>query len=246
MANRLEGKRAIVTGAGSGIGEAIATRFIEEGATVLIADISGAQNAVAERLGAKCRAIQTDVSKSEDIQAMIAAANEFMGGLDILVNNAAIEGGMAKTADYAEEEFDHVWRVNGLSVFLGMKYAIPLMAKDGGGSIINTASMAAMVAFPSMPAYCAAKGAVKMLSKCAAVEHAAEGIRVNSICPGTIMTNITKQLPPEYIDKIIAANPAGRIADPSEVGDLAVFLGSDESRFITGTEVLIDGGYTAV
>lgn len=246
MAGRLLGKRAIVTGAGSGIGEAIAKRFIEEGAKVLIADISGAQNEVAARLGANCIATHADVSSSEQVQAMFTMVEAEFGGLDILVNNAAIEGGLAPTGEYPEDEFDRVWQINGKSVFLCMRYGIPLMAKDGGGSIINTASMAAMVAFPNMTAYCAAKGAVKMMTKCAAVEHAAQGIRANSICPGTISTNITKQLPPEYIEKIIAANPAGRIAEPSEVGDLAVFLGSDESRFITATEVLIDGGYTAI
>lgn len=243
---RLEGKIAIVTGAGSGIGEAITERFIEEGAFVIAADISGNQNALAKRLGDKCTPTHTDVSKSVDVQALILLAKEKYGRIDILCNNASIEGSMAPTGEYSEEEFDKVWAVNGRSAFLGMRYGIPLMAANGGGSIINTVSMAAMVAFPNMPAYCAAKGAVKMLGKCAAVEHASQGIRVNSICPGTINTQITKALPPEYIGKIIEANPAGRIAEPREVGDLAVFLASDESRFITGTEILIDGGYTAV
>jgi NAD(P)-dependent dehydrogenase (short-subunit alcohol dehydrogenase family) len=246
MAGRLAGKVAVVTGAGSGIGHAIAERFIAEGARVVAVDISGNQNAVAKALGENCLPFQADVSKSADVQAMLSAAVSKFGGLNVLCNNAAIEGYMAPVGEYPEDEWEKVIAVNLRSVFLGMRYGIPLMLKGGGGSIVNTASMAAMVAFPTMAAYCAAKGGVKQLTKTAAVEYAAKGIRANSICPGTINTAITKALPPEYIKAIINANPVKRIAEPIEVAYLAVFLASDESSFITGTEITVDGAYTAV
>jgi NAD(P)-dependent dehydrogenase (short-subunit alcohol dehydrogenase family) len=177
---------------------------------------------------------------------MLKSAVSKFGRLDILCNNAGIDGVMALTGDYQEEDYDLIWSINGRAVFLGMRYAIPLMLQTGGGSIVNTASMASMVAFPQMVAYCAAKGAVLMMTKTTAVEYAAKGIRVNAICPGVIRTGITTHMPKEYIDAVAKVTPMGRIADATEVAQLAVFLGSDESSFITGTSVLIDGGYTAV
>jgi NAD(P)-dependent dehydrogenase (short-subunit alcohol dehydrogenase family) len=246
MTDRLRDKIALVTGAGSGIGRAIVERFIVEGARVVAVDISGRQNELAEALGPNCLPFHADVSRSQDVQAMLAAAISAFGGLHVLCNNAAIEGFMAPVADYPEDEWEKVIAINLRSVFLGMRYAIPLMLKNGGGSIVNTASMAAAVAFPNMSAYCAAKGGVKQLTKTAAVEYAAVGIRANAICPGTINTAITAALPPDYINAIIKANPVKRIADPIEVAHLALFLASDESSFITGTEITIDGGYTAL
>jgi NAD(P)-dependent dehydrogenase (short-subunit alcohol dehydrogenase family) len=246
MTDRLRGKVAVVTGAGSGIGKAIAELFITEGAKVVAVDISGNQDTVAASLGPNCVPFHADVSKSADVQAMLAAAVSKFGGLHVLCNNAAIEGHMAPVGEYPEDEWEKVMAINLRSVFLGMRYGIPVMLKAGGGSIVNTASMAAMVAFPNMAAYCAAKGGVKQLTKTAAVEYAAQGIRANAICPGTIKTAITAALPPEYIKAIIAANPVKRIAEPVEVAQLAVFLASDESSFITGTEITIDGGYTAI
>ena len=246
MTDRLRDKVALVTGAGSGIGNAIAERFIAEGAKVMAVDISGKQNDVAKTLGPRCSPFQADVSKSREVQAMLAAAISKFGGLHVLCNNAAIEGHMAPVGEYPEEEWEKVIAINLRSVFLGMRYGIPLMLQNGGGSIVNTASMAAAVAFPNMSAYCAAKGGVKQLTKTAAVEYAAMGIRANAICPGTINTAITAALPPEYIKAIINANPVKRIAEPIEVAHLAVFLASDESSFITGTEITIDGGYTAL
>jgi NAD(P)-dependent dehydrogenase (short-subunit alcohol dehydrogenase family) len=246
MTDRLRDKTALVTGAGSGIGRAIVERFIAEGARVVAVDISGKQNELADALGANCLPFHADVSRSQDVQAMMAAATSTFGALHVLCNNAAIEGFMAPVAEYPEDEWEKVIAINLRSVFLGMRYAIPLMLKNGGGSIVNTASMAASVAFPNMSAYCAAKGGVKQLTKTAAVEYAAVGIRANAICPGTINTAITAALPPDYINAIINANPVKRIADPIEVAHLALFLASDESSFITGTEITIDGGYTAL
>ena len=243
---RLQGMVAVVTGAGSGIGAAIAKMYIEEGASVVAVDISGAQEAVAKSLGDKCVPVRADVSKSADIQNMLAVAVEKFGRIDILVNNAGIEGVTVPTAEYPDDAFDKVIAVNLKSVFLGMKHAIPIMLKTGGGAIVNTASTAGLVAFPNMPAYCASKAAVMSLSKTTAMEYVKQGIRVNAICPGAIRTAISDSLPPELIQGVVDATPMARFADPSEVARLAVFLGCDDSSYITGTHVLIDGGYTSL
>ncbi|WP_019874056.1 SDR family NAD(P)-dependent oxidoreductase [Sporichthya polymorpha] len=244
MSGRLDGKVSIITGAGSGIGAATARRFHAEGAKVVLADISGAQEALAKELGDGALAVHADVSKGESVQAMVQSAVETFGGLHVLYNNAGIDGEIAAVADMSEEGWDQVQAINLRGVFLGIKYAVPAMIASGGGSIINTASMAATVAFPQMASYCAAKGGVVMLTKTAAAEYAAQKIRVNSISPGTIQTAITEHLPQDMITAIIARNPVGRIADAGEVASLALFLASDESAFITGSDYLIDGGYT--
>lgn len=244
MNGKLENKVAVVTGGGSGIGEAMAERFIREGAKVVIADISGAQDAVAERLGANCSAIRADVSRGADVRAIFERAKTKFGRLDILCNNAAIDGAMAKTGEYTEEDFDHVWAVNGRSIFLGMRYGIPLMLESGGGSIINTTSIASVVAFPTMIGYCAAKGAGLQMTRTAAAEYAAQGIRVNAILPGPVLTGITRHMPAEYIDAVKNAVPQRRMAEPAELANLALFLANDESSFITGAAMVADGGYT--
>lgn len=246
MGDRLAGKVAVVTGAGAGLGKAIVERFVREGAKVVAADISGKQNAVAEAAGEDCLPFQVDVSRSEEVKAMLALAVSRFGGLHVLCNNAGIQGAMASTADYDEEVYERVMAVNARGVYLGMRHAIPIMLAGGGGSIVNTASMAAVVAFPQMVGYCASKGAVRMMTKTTAVEYADKGIRVNCFCPGSIDTNMVAGMPRDYIDAVIAANPVKRIGHPREIADLALFLASDESSFITGTEVLIDGGYTAL
>lgn len=246
MSDRLRGKVAVISGAGSGMGAAMAKAFVAEGASVIAADISGKQNDVAREIGSACVPLRADVSSSADVQSMLQAALRSFGRLDIVCNNAGIDGEMAPLADTREEEFDRIWGINGRGVFLAMKYAIPILLKSGGGSIINTASMASVVAFPTMSAYCAAKGAVLLLTKTAAVEYANKGIRVNAICPGSIRTPMTMSMPPEYIDAVNKVTPVGRMGEPGEVANLAVFLASDESKFITGASVLIDGGYTSL
>jgi len=246
MAGRLDGKVAIITGAGSGMGEATAELFHREGAKVVLADISGQQEDVAKRLGDGAVAIHTDVSKAADVQAMVDTAVTTFGKLDVLYNNAGIDGHLALTGDYPEDAWNQVIAVNLTGPFLGMRYGIPAMLKTGGGSIISTASMAAHVAFPNMPAYCASKGGVLMLTKNAAAEYAQQGIRVNAILPGVIGTGMTKHLPADFIQNVKNATPQGRIADASEIATVALFLASDESSFITGQGIVVDGGYTTV
>lgn len=246
MTGKLDQKVSVVTGAGSGIGEGIVEEFVREGARVVAVDISGKQEDVAKRVGGDCLPVHADVSKSEDVQRMIESAVSHFGRLDVLCNNAGIDGAVALTGDYEEDEFDRVFQINGRGVFLGMKYGLQRMLENGGGTIVNTASMASMVAFPGMSAYCAAKGAVAMLTKNAAAEYSKKNIRVNAICPGPIRTEITNTLPPDLIEGVVNATPMGRYGTPSEVGKLAVFLASADSSFITGETILIDGGYTTI
>ena len=241
---RLAGKVAIVTGSASGIGRAMAKAFIREGAKVVIADNSGHQDRVASELGPYASPFPVDVRKSADVAAMVAHAVTTFGGLDILCNNAGLDGALAPLADYDEGEFDRVVAVNLRGVFLGMKYAIPAMRAAGGGAIVNTASIAGSVVMPQMPAYCAAKAGVMQLTKVAAVETARDGIRVNTICPGVIRTKMVAELPESFISGLEQSTPAGRIADPAEVANLAVFLASGESPFLTGVSINIDGGFT--
>ena len=245
MTSRLDGKVAVITGAGSGIGAAMAELFCGEGARVVLADVSGNERAVAERLGGAAVAVHTDVTRSDDIQAMLGTATSLFGRVDILCNNAGIEGDVVRTADCTEENFDRIWAVNGRAVFLGMRYGIPLLLEGGGGSIVNTASIAGLVAFPRMGAYCAAKGAVLMMTKTAAAEYAGRGLRVNAICPGAVETGMTASLGP-LIQGVKERTPMGRLATAAEVANLALFLASDEASFITGTAMLVDGGYTAL
>jgi NAD(P)-dependent dehydrogenase (short-subunit alcohol dehydrogenase family) len=246
MTGRLQGKAAIVTGAGSGMGWAIVERFCREGARVLAVDVTGKQEELAAQVGSACVPFQADVSSSEDVQAMLKRAKSEFGALHVLCNNAGIQGPIVAATEYPEDDYERVMAVNARSVFLGMRYGIPLMLESGGGSIVNTASMAAVVAFPQLLAYCGSKGAVRMMTKAAAIEYADQGIRVNCFCPGSIMTGMLSGMPDEYVDAVIQANPVKRVGEPREIADLALFLASDESTFITGTEIVIDGGYTAL
>ena len=246
MSGRLAGQVAVVTGAGSGMGRAMVKHFCAQGAKVIAADVSGKQDDLPAELGADCHATHADVSKSADVRAMLDLAVERFGRLDVLCNNAGINGQIAPTAEQDEDDFDLVLAINLRGVFLGMKHAIPLMLKTGGGSIVNTSSMASLVAFPGMAGYCASKGGVSMITKLTAAEYASQGIRVNAILPGAIDTGMTKALPKEYLEGAVAATLMGRIGTPDEIAHLAVFLASDESSFITGTLTPVDGGYTLV
>jgi NAD(P)-dependent dehydrogenase (short-subunit alcohol dehydrogenase family) len=251
--SKLAGKVTIVTGAGSGIGKATARLFADEGAAVVLADWDerggeGVLKELRER-SVPSTFCKTDVSKPEDVEAMVRTAVESYGKLDVIFNNAGIEGEMNKpTADCTLDNWHRVIEINLTGVFLGMKYAIPEMLNNGGGSVINNASVAGLVGFAGIPAYCAAKGGVVQLSKCAALEYAAQGIRVNAICPGIIRTpmverSIAGSAAAEEAFK--AFEPIGRFGTPEEVARLALFLASEDSSFCTGAPFIVDGGFVA-
>lgn len=250
---KLAGKVAIVTGAASGIGAATARLFADEGAKLVLADWDEERGQLVlsdvRSRGAEARFVKTDVSKPEDTEAMVRAAVESYGRLDVIFNNAGIEGEMNKpTADCTLENWQRVIGVNLTGVFLGMKYAIPEMLKSGGGSVINNASVAGLVGFAGIPAYCAAKGGVVQLTKCAALEYAAQGIRVNVICPGVIWTPMVERATGGSAEAEAAfksMEPVGRFGAPEEIARMALFLASDDSAFCTGAPFIVDGGFVA-
>jgi NAD(P)-dependent dehydrogenase (short-subunit alcohol dehydrogenase family) len=250
---KLEGKVVIVTGAASGIGEATAVLFADEGASVVVADddeVRGEQVAGEIRSGgARALFARTDVSNPDDVQAMVRVAIETYGRLDVIFNNAGIEGEMNKpTADCTLDNWHRVIEINLTGVFLGMKYAIPEMLKNGGGSIINNASVAGLVGFAGSPAYCASKGGVVQLTKCAALEYAKQGIRVNAICPGVIWTPMVQRATggsAETEEAFKALEPVGRFGTAEEIARMALFLACDDSAFCTGAPFIVDGGFVA-
>jgi NAD(P)-dependent dehydrogenase (short-subunit alcohol dehydrogenase family) len=247
MAGRaqLAGKVAIITGAGSGIGRASAELFAREGAKVVCADLSGKEEEVAAEIGDAAVAVRTDVTSVEDIKRMINVARDRFGRLDVLFNNAGTGGGKrALMADIDEESFDHQIAVHLKAVFLGMKYAIPVMLEHGGGSIINTASASGLVGWREISAYSAAKGGVVLLTKSAALDYAEMGIRVNAICPGMTWTGMTGKAT-GATPQTKPNQPMGRWGLPEELAAAALFLASDSSSFITGTAIPVDGGYVA-
>jgi NAD(P)-dependent dehydrogenase (short-subunit alcohol dehydrogenase family) len=251
--SKLTGRVAIVTGAASGIGEAAAVLFADEGASVVVADhdeVRGEQVAGSIRgRGAQALFARTDVSKPDEVEAMVRVATETYGRLDVIFNNAGVEGEMNKpTADCTLENWHRVLEINLTGVFLGMKYAIPEMLKSGGGSIINNASVAGLVGFAGSPAYCASKGGIVQLTKCAALEYAAQGIRANVICPGVIWTPMVARATggsTETEDAFKALEPVGRFGTPEEVARMALFLACDDSAFCTGAPFIVDGGFVA-
>jgi NAD(P)-dependent dehydrogenase (short-subunit alcohol dehydrogenase family) len=249
MAIRLKGKNAIVTGAGSGMGRAIAEAFAREGAMVLCADISGQQEETVAAIGEQALALHVDVTASEDIRRMIATAEARFGRLDILVNNAGIGGGMGPFHEQDDDAFDRVIAVNLRGVFLGMKYGIVSMLKTGGGTIVNTASAAGLVGTPGLSSYGASKGGVVQLTKTAALEYAQQNIRVNAICPGLVWTAMVpgsdgSRVPPAGTPPP-QGMPMGRWGLDTEIAATAVFLASDEAGYLTGAALPVDGGFTA-
>jgi len=249
---KLEGKVAIVTGAASGIGRASALLFAEEGARVVVADWDAAKGEEVARevkgKGGEAKFVKVDVSRAEDVQVMVNAAVESYGRLDVLFNNAGVEGEQAPTADCTLENFDRVIAINLRGVFLGMKYGIAAMLKTGGGSIINNASVAGLVGFTGIPAYSASKGGVIQLTKTAALEYAKEHVRVNAICPGVIWTPMVERFTSageEVRRALEAMEPVGRFGTAEEVARLALFLASEDSSFCTGAPFVVDGGFVA-
>lgn len=250
--SRLHDKVAVITGGASGIGRASGLLFAAEGAKVVIADW---QEAEGEEVAAQIRSdggeatfVKTDVSSPDDVRRMIDSAVGSYGKLDVLFNNAGVEGEQAPTGDCTLENWDRVIAINLTGVFLGMKFGIQAMLKGGGGSIINTASVAGLVGFGGIPAYAASKGGVVQLTKTAALEYAQQNIRVNVICPGVIWTPMVERFTSageEARAAVKALEPVGRFGTPEEVANLALYLASDESSFCTGAPFIVDGGFVA-
>ena len=248
---RLDGKVAVITGAGSGMGRASALLFAEEGAKVVCADRSGQEEEVAGDIGAAAVAVHVDVAREADIQRMIATAEEHFGRLDVLYNNAGFGGPMAPLHEQTLETWERVHDTNLKAVFFGMKYGIPALLRNGGGSIVSTASGAGLVGMKGHSVYGAAKAGVIQLTKAAALDYADQNIRVNAICPGMFWTGLVKgardtgtvgQAPPAGSYPPPSGVPMNRWGVASEVAAAALFLASDESSFITGVALPVDGG----
>ena len=252
MKGPFEGKVALVTGGSSGIGRATALVFAREGAKIVVADVlvNDGQETVnlIQRQGGEAIFVKTDVSRANEVEAMTNKAIETYGRLDYAVNNAGIEGAIAPTADCTEANWDRTIDTNLKGVWLCMKYEIPQMLKRGGGSIVNMASVAGLVGFQGLPAYCASKGGIVQLTRAAALEYAKAGIRINAVCPGVIHTPMVDRVTggkPEVEAQFTALEPVGRMGNPEEIAEAVVWLCSDAASFVTGHPLVVDGGLVA-
>ena len=248
---RLADKVAIITGAGAGIGASTAELFAREGARVVIADQdANAAATIAKRIGAQAVALSADVRKSADAKTMVDGAVQAFCRIDILVNNAG-RGILGTVVTTTEDDWDDIMAVNLKGVFLCSKHAIPVMKANGGGTIVNVASTISVVGIPDRAAYVASKGGVAALTRAMALDHVADNIRVNSVAPGVIWSNyydkMMQQVPdPAAFKKGLQDRaPMGRIGEPKDVASAILYLASDESCFVTGSMMTMDGGYTA-
>jgi len=251
MPGLVQGKVALVTGAGSGIGRASAMAFAREGAKVVAADISEAGGHETVRLiksaGGEAIFVKADMTQVGDVQAMIQKAVATYGRIDCAHNNAGIDGDTALTADCTKENWDRVIGLNLTGVFLCMKYEIPQMLKQGGGAIVNTSSTMGVVAHQNVPAYIASKHGVIGLTKSTALGYVKNNIRVNAICPGNTRTPIFDHVirdMPEVFQALMMATPIGRLAEPPEIANAVVWLCSDAASYCTGHAMVVDGCYT--
>ncbi len=247
---RLKGKVALISGGARGQGAAEARLFAGEGAKVVIGDVLDKDSrktadGINAKFGAKSAIpVHLDVTRADDWRAAVEICEREFGGLDVLVNNAGIAN-VKGVEETSEEEWDSIVNINQKGVWLGMKYAVPAMRKRGAGSIINISSIYGLIGSSGSTAYHGTKGAVRLLTKSAAIQYAPHKIRVNSIHPGLILTPMLGVVTREELQPLIDATPLKRGAEPEEVGWCAVFLASDEASFVTGSELVVDGGYTA-
>jgi NAD(P)-dependent dehydrogenase (short-subunit alcohol dehydrogenase family) len=247
---RLKDKTAVITGGGTGIGRATALLFAREGAKVMVvgrrtAPLESTVSAI-QAEGGQATWFAADVSKATDIQDMVAETVKRHGKIDILFNNAAIFIGFGKTiVDLTEEEWDALMAVNLKGVFLCSKYVIPHMIRQGGGAIVNCSSIAGHIGQPKQSAYNAAKGGVELLTKCMALDFAEHKIRVNAVCPAWVEIEFNKDQIEQAGDETVRLHPIGRIGKPEDVAPAVLYLASDESSWVTGSSLMIDGGYTA-
>jgi NAD(P)-dependent dehydrogenase (short-subunit alcohol dehydrogenase family) len=251
---RLRDKTAIITGAGAGIGQMTAVRFAEEGAKLVLADISEANvNAVADQIratGAQVVAVASDISKEDDARRINRAALDAFGGLDILVNNAA-DFTTFSVEDATVEHWQKVLGVNVIGTALVAKHAIPLMKARGKGSIVNVGSMSGMIAQKRMATYNTSKSAIENMTRCMALDLAPYGIRVNTICPGCVLTSATERewiklgiSKEQWIGERAPLHMLNRVGAPVEIANAILFMASDEASFVTAAHLLVDGGYT--
>jgi 2-keto-3-deoxy-L-fuconate dehydrogenase len=240
-AERFSGKRALVTGAGSGIGEAVARGLHAEGAEVLLADVRAEPvEAVAAELGERATPVTLDVRDEQAVRRVTA-------DLDVLANVAGI-GSTTTAPETALDTWEDVFAVNARGTFLCCKHAIPAMVARGGGAIVNMGSVAGLVGLRNRAAYCASKGAVIALTRALAIDHVADGVRVNAVCPGTVDSPWVRRLVDdvgESLDALRARQPMGRLGTPDEIAMAVLYLASDDAAFVTGTAFVIDGGLTA-
>ncbi|AFM20126.1 dehydrogenase of unknown specificity, short-chain alcohol dehydrogenase like protein (plasmid) [Mycolicibacterium chubuense NBB4] len=256
MTGRLQGRVAMITGAGSGIGRASAELFAAEGAAVAVVDLrADAAQETADKItasGGRALALAADVTSAQQVEAAVGQAVAEFGSLDLLYNNAGIDS-RGSVAEATEEDWDRCFAVNVKGTFLCSKAVVPHLRDAGGGAIVNQGSVAGLVAVPNFAAYCAAKGAVASLTRSMAVDLAPQRIRVNAICPGTVFTPLMEPMLRARgggdleagLAKTLVKYPIGRLGTPEEIARVALFLSSDEASFMTGSIVAADGGMTA-
>lgn len=248
----MKDKVALVTGAAAGIGRATALAFARDGASLVISDIEkeGLSQTVKsiEEMGGNVLAVPADISKAKEVETLVSKTMDHFGALHFACNNAGIEGASGATADYSPEQWDRVLNINLRGQWLCMKYEIAAML-DQGGSIVNVSSILGSVGFENAPAYTAAKHGLNGLTKAAALEYSAQGIRINAVSPGFIETPMLERAgittDEEVKQSIIARHPIGRLGSSEEIAEAIVWLASDKSSFVTGHILLVDGGYTA-
>ena len=252
MAGQLEGKVSLITGGGSGIGKASALAFAREGSKVVVADVNveGGEQTVRliQDTGGEATFVRADVSNSGDVSDMVSHAVETYNRLDCAFNNAGVSGGPGRVHEYTEENWSRVLNINLTGVWLCMKYEIIQMLNQGGGAIVNTASVMGLVGGSRSPAYGATKHGVVGLTKTAAVDYAREAIRVNAVCPGYIRTPMIEQgvlLDPGGEERVVSRHPMHRLGTPEEIAEAVVWLCSDAASFVTGHAMAVDGGYVA-